>query len=97
MPLAVRVVVSRTDVSAWAGVVVDWIAEVGEMSVVDKTEVDCPGITPDVLDTDDGTSVSVTGQIVVETAIIEVMTVVESAGQLVTVGAQLVMVISVVL
>ena len=41
-------------------------------------------------------SVSVTGQIVVETAIVEVITVVESAGQSVTVAAQLVTVISLV-
>jgi hypothetical protein len=40
--------------------------------------------------------VSVTGQTVVEIAMVEVTTVVESAGQLVTVGAQLVMVISLV-
>jgi hypothetical protein len=37
--------------------------------------------------------VSVTGQTVVETAMVEVTTVVESAGQLVTLAAQLVMVI----
>ena len=41
-------------------------------------------------------SVSVTGQIVVEIAIVEVTTVVESAGQSVTVAAQLVIVISLV-
>jgi len=41
-------------------------------------------------------SVSVTGQIVVEIAMVEVITVVEWAGQLMTVGAQLVIVISVV-
>lgn len=41
-------------------------------------------------------SVAVTGQIVVETAIVWVTTVLELAGQLVTVGAQLVMVTSVV-
>jgi hypothetical protein len=40
--------------------------------------------------------VSVTGQTVVEMAMVEVTTVVESAGQLVTVGAQLVIVISLV-
>ena len=40
--------------------------------------------------------VSVTGQTVVETAMVEVTTVVESAGQLVTLAAQLVMVISLV-
>jgi hypothetical protein len=40
--------------------------------------------------------VSVTGQTVVRTAIVEVITLVESAGQLVTVEAQLVMVISLV-
>lgn len=51
--------------------------------------------------TDDGSvagevsvSVSVTGHTVVETAIVEVTTVVESAGQLTTVGAQLVIVTS---
>jgi len=38
--------------------------------------------------------VAVTGHTVVETAMTEVTTVVDSAGQLVTVGAQLVMVIS---
>lgn len=41
-------------------------------------------------------SVSVTGHTVVETAIVEVTTVVEPAGQFVTVGAQLVIVISLV-
>lgn len=41
-------------------------------------------------------SVSVTGQMVVEIAIVEVTTVVESAGQSVTVAAQLVIVISLV-
>lgn len=41
-------------------------------------------------------SVSVTGQMVVETAIVEVITVVESAGQFVMLAAQLVMVISLV-
>lgn len=41
--------------------------------------------------------VSVTGHTVVETAMVEVITDVESAGQLVTVGAQLVIVISLVL
>lgn len=51
--------------------------------------------------TEDGTvagtvSVSVTGHTVVETAMVEVTTVVESAGQLTTVGAQLVMVTCVV-
>ena len=40
--------------------------------------------------------VSVTGQTVVETAIVEVVTMVESAGQLVTLAAQLVIVISLV-
>jgi hypothetical protein len=40
--------------------------------------------------------VSVTGHTVVETAMVEVTTVVESAGQLVTLAAQLVMVISLV-
>lgn len=40
--------------------------------------------------------VSVTGHTVVETGIVEVTTEVESAGQLVTVGAQLVTVISLV-
>jgi hypothetical protein len=40
--------------------------------------------------------VLVTGQTVVEIAMVEVTTVVESAGQLVTVGAQLVIVISLV-
>lgn len=40
--------------------------------------------------------VSVTGHTVVETAIVEVVTIVESAGQLVTLAAQLVMVISLV-
>jgi hypothetical protein len=40
--------------------------------------------------------VSVTGQTVVEIAIVDVTTVVESAGQLVTVAAQLVMVTSLV-
>lgn len=40
--------------------------------------------------------VSVTGQTVVETAMVEVTTVVESAGQLVTLAAQLVMVTSLV-
>ena len=40
--------------------------------------------------------VSVTGHTVVEMAMVEVTTVVESAGQLVTVGAQLVIVISLV-
>lgn len=39
-------------------------------------------------------SVSVTGQIVVESAIVEVTTTVESAGQLVTDAAQLVIVTS---
>lgn len=43
-----------------------------------------------------GLPVSVTGQTVVEIAMVEVTTVVESAGQLVTVGAQLVMVTSLV-
>ena len=43
--------------------------------------VDVPGVT-------------VTGQIVVETAMVDVMTMVEDAGQTVTVGAQLVMVTS---
>lgn len=41
-------------------------------------------------------SVAVTGQIVVEMAMVWVTTVLDSAGQLVTVGAQLVMVTSVV-
>jgi hypothetical protein len=41
-------------------------------------------------------SVAVTGHTVVETAMVEVMTLIELAGQLVTVGAQLVMVISLV-
>jgi hypothetical protein len=43
-----------------------------------------------------GVPVAVTGQMVVEMAMVFVMTVTELAGQLVTVGAQLVMVISVV-
>lgn len=41
-------------------------------------------------------SVAVTGQMVVETAMVEVTVIVDSAGQLVTVGAQLVMVTSLV-
>lgn len=41
-------------------------------------------------------SVAVTGQTVVEMAIVDVTTVVDSAGQLVTVGAQLVIVTSLV-
>lgn len=45
---------------------------------------------------DDDVSVAVTGQMVVEIAMVEVTTTVEWAGQLVTVGAQLVIVTSVV-
>jgi hypothetical protein len=57
----------------------------GELPVGAGTEVLCPV-----------GCVSVTGQTVVDTAMVEVTTVVESAGQLVTVGAQLVMVTSLV-
>lgn len=56
-------------------------AEVGEL----------PGTTPPV---GEGVSPSVTGQTVVEMAMVEVTTDTELAGQLVTVGAQLVMVTS---
>lgn len=50
----------------------------------------------DAVGVDPAGPVSVTGHTVVETAMVEVTTVVESAGQLVTVGAQLVIVISLV-
>lgn len=59
-----------------------------------ETPVDSGRVAVDVLP--GAVSVSVTGQTVVEMAIVEVTTVVESAGQLVTEAAQLVMVISLV-
>lgn len=62
---------------------------------LDWSAGDTPGeiaVTEDVI----AVSVAVTGHTVVEIAIVEVTTVVESAGQLVTVGAQLVMVTSLV-
>lgn len=54
------------------------------------------GVDPAGVDSPAAGVVSVTGHTVVEMAIVEVTTVVESAGQLVTVGAQLVIVISLV-
>lgn len=61
-----------------------------------ETPVDSGRVEVDVLPGAVLVSVSVTGQIVVEIAIVEVTTVVESAGQLVTEAAQLVIVISLV-
>lgn len=55
-----------------------------------------PGLVPGAVVLGPVVSVSVTGQIVVERAMVEVITVVERAGQLVTVDAQLVIVTSVV-
>ena len=54
------------------------------------------GVDPAGVDWPAAGVVSVTGHTVVEIAMVEVTTVVESAGQLVTVGAQLVIVISLV-
>jgi hypothetical protein len=66
----------------------------GVTSGVGLPELD-PAATEEGRETE-AVSVAVTGHTVVETAMVEVMTLVESAGQLGTVGAQLVMVISLV-
>lgn len=65
------------------------------MGVFPDGEDSVTGETPDGVVAGKGVvSVSVTGQIVVDTAIVEVTTEIELAGQLVTVGSQLVIVIS---
>ena len=67
-----------------------WLEPAG--AVPSGTELESPMAA--AMAEEDEVSVAVTGQTVVETAMTEVTTVVDSAGQLVTVGAQLVMVIS---
>lgn len=82
-----------------------------DSAVVDSAGVDLAGVDSEETDWAGGVlvievvvpagevspvEVSVTGQTVVRTGMVEVTTVVESAGQFVTVGAQLVMVTSLV-
>ena len=74
---------------------VDSTGELPDGTLIDVVTIGllewCPA---DVLATAEAPEVSVTGQTVVETAIVDVTTVTEFAGQFVTVGAQLVIVTS---
>ena len=95
--IVTSLVVYTVDVVIWTGVVINGVeaVELPAGELIGRTPLGL-GITETDNELVAVTVVSVTGPTVVETGIVEVTTVVESAGQLTTSGAQLVMVISLV-